>query len=291
MAVLGTVSVRTLPVGGSVAAEAVQLPAGWMLGRRHVILLVHGYNVDQQGAIRSYQAVFTSTLGEVGYVFWPGDARGGIIISTGSYPWQIPGAKQSALRLANLLRGLFGPGGGPIAISLVGHSLGCRLILELLKIVAANAALWPDFRLVALMAAAVPIDLAQIGQELQAGTRLPRSLLIFYSLSDRVLELAFPPGQFAAFLLGFEVEDFSRAIGRYGEPVGLTLNRFPVNLDHWDYWPSQSVATQVSQALGTSGPRALPTVATLSRQGLRPRPLPPVRTLPIRALSSGRFMS
>jgi hypothetical protein len=288
MAFLGTLSVRTLPVGGPVAMEAAQLPAGWMLGHRHVILLVHGYNVDQQHAIQSYQAVFTAALSEVGYFFWPGDASGGTIISTGSYPWEIPRAKESALRLADFLRGLFGPGGGPTAVSLVGHSLGCRVILELLKIVTANPALWPEFRLVSLMAAAVPVDLAQFGADLQPGTRVPRSLQVFYSFSDRTLEFAFPPGQFAAFALGFEVADFGRAIGRYGEPTGLTPDRIPVDLDHGDYWPSQSVADRVSQALGVSGPRPLPGATVLSRQGPPVRSLPPGRSLPSRTLLSGQ---
>src|SRR5262249_11353027 len=105
---------------------------------------------------------------------------------------------------ADFLRGLVGPGGLPLEVSFVGHSLRCRLILETLRNVINKTLPWPIVRFVALMAAAVPIDLVEAGQLLEPAARRPHTLTLFRSLDDDVLKRAFPTGQHAAFKLGLE---------------------------------------------------------------------------------------
>src|SRR5205823_1348216 len=133
-----------------------------------------------------------------------GDARGGWLVSGASYPWEIPSARTSAQRLADFLGTLSGPEGTPSEVSVVAHSLGCRLALEALEEVRRRGLAWPGVRFVAWMAPAVPTALVQAGAPLEAAARFPQTLAVFFSSQDNTLRRAFPPGQRTAYWLGFE---------------------------------------------------------------------------------------
>lgn len=275
MAALGSLSVRTLPVGGPVADGVTDTPRDWLQGRSHVVLLVHGFNVTQTAAVSGY-GQFTGALAEVGHVFWPGDARGGFFISTASYPWDVTSARDSADRLTDFLSTLFGPGGGPSEISFVGHSLGCRLILDALARIADEGLPAPQVRLLAMMAPAVPVDLLEASQSLAPGPTLAQTVQVLHSTDDRVLHYTFAPGQSAAYLMGIEDGDYVEAVGRYGNPPDLNANRFSMSgFDHGDYWPSDLAASIVSQALGAAVAPQMLTRSTPTRS------TPPPRTTPV----------
>jgi hypothetical protein len=307
MAYLGLITVRTLPVGGAVAAAAATPQPGGrsLLGRRHVVLLVHGFNVNQEDAVAGYNRLFTDLPADVAHFLWPGDARGGPVVSGGSYPFQIRSAQESAVRLAELLKGAFGPEGGPASVSLVGHSLGCRLVLELLNQALASPARFPEFSVVALMAAAVPVALVDRGGGLEAAALSARKLALAYSGKDRVLQLAFPEGQTAARLFGYDTGgvfaggNYNLAVGRSGEPTRLPAQRgdmTPFEYGHGDYWgpkrnaldflaPLFDVAVPRTPPVRDTAARTLPAAPALAARAPGASAALPTRALPTRRLS------
>ena len=132
----GELSVRNDPVGGPVLQEVSERPKDWMLGAPRVVLLVHGFNNNQCEACEAFQDFFDLLprgLAKFGRFFWPGDADFGFFqwVDFLSYPTEIPDAKESARVFAeHLLR--FAKLSPHTELFLVGHSMGCRLILEML---------------------------------------------------------------------------------------------------------------------------------------------------------------
>src|SRR5688500_6675870 len=117
-----------------------------------VAFLIHGYNVEQAAAAASYEKLL-KLLGRVGRLppvlennswtlFWPGYASGGLapgklaIRSALSYSEQVPSAYQGATALNDYIDEYSLPGG---QITIIAHSLGCRLTLELLDMYATRS--------------------------------------------------------------------------------------------------------------------------------------------------------
>ena len=228
----------------------------------------HAYTQNLEGVLTSIR------LPELGRFFWPGDSAWGFL-SALSYPWEIGDARQSASRLARFFAGVFGPEGGPTELNFVGHSLGCRLLLEALALVVAGAgAGWPEVRRLCLMAAAVPVELMEATGRLEAAARWSRSLFFLYSPDDAVLHFAFPIGQAAAFALGEEDGLYLTAVGRHGQPSGLTPHRFELSGNgHSDYWSDRRAADIMAAFLGEAVPRELASHGRLMRPEPEARPL------------------
>jgi hypothetical protein len=136
-------------------------------------------------------------------------------------------------------------------VDFIGHSLGCRVVLETLLALRPHAV--PIVRRVALMAAAVPSEMLEPGGRFfplltlmaAEGTRID----VLHSMQDTVLHYAFPPGQ----SLAGGGEGSARALGRYGpSPLmpgfrGTITEREITGAAHGDYWgngkkPPSSVA-------------------------------------------------
>jgi pimeloyl-ACP methyl ester carboxylesterase len=255
------ISVRqpNTPSGGGLAGE-VRLESGFIDGHNEVLILIHGYNNDQDSAHYEYEiflshlgAKFASYTGQPAEFYWPGDTPNRIV-STLSYPNQIHPAIQSGGMLADYLQGRFGPQGGPVVINLVGHSLGCRVVLELL-------ARWtggvpPNIRLgvVALMAAAVLVRHADAGGQLRAASTLSSKSFVLYSQGDSVLRWTFPLGETVA-----GEGDFPSAVGLNGDPSNTWYARLAMAEDgtaynHLSYWEGESAAAAIASALGSATP-------------------------------------
>lgn len=261
-------SVRTVPAGGPVAPE-VQ-PRDFVPLRSRLTLLIHGFNNTQGAADQAYGAFLRLSeleslpgAGQVCRFFWPGDARLGPL-SFLSYPTELAPALDSGARLHAFLQRLPVPGGWPLEVVLVCHSLGNRVGLEILRtcLEAGNPG-GLRFPRACFMAAAVPVFRLEPGGSLERPARSAAPSLVLCSRSDLVLTWAFPLGQTAAGD-GF----FPRAVGREGEPGASLWGQDPLPMPgfgHSDYWTRQESARQVAAYLGRAEARGLPQTAIAPR--------------------------
>jgi pimeloyl-ACP methyl ester carboxylesterase len=226
-------------------------------GCRHLLILVHGFNNSAATAKASFELQlgcleehFRSSPryapDAIAFFHWPGDVGG--VGSLAAYPLDIPRALASAERLADYLKNFPSAANpGALKISLIGHSLGCRLILEMLsKNLPIGLAL--NIEVVSLLAPAVPIELVAAPRKLEVSVRSPRRVLKCYSHQDWALWIGFPQGQQAAFAIREEDEFFGEAVGLYGHPTPMGISIETKN-GHSDYWGDRNVANRFSAAI------------------------------------------
>jgi pimeloyl-ACP methyl ester carboxylesterase len=262
---------------------------GHLDGRGNLIILVHGFNVSRTDALGSYgqfldnlKKKFNTQTAPIAEFLWPGDEPNKII-STLSYPNQIKPAIDSGRALAAFLSGL--QHSGPLVVNLVGHSLGCRVILEMLA--EWTGGLQPNVfvGVVVLMAAAVVVKQVNAGGALRSAATMTLKNSVLYSEGDPVLHWTFPIGETAAGE-GF----FPTAVGRTGGPGATWHSPYPMSHNgvayvHGSYWPGEESATAVAFALGGAPARIT------SENGVVASP-PPVensiasRATPVRNLDS-----
>ena len=262
--VSGVLSVRTECEGGDVATETEINPTFWLDGTTHLVLLIHGFNNDVNEARESFRTMtelLPDRFPKIGWVYWPGDADLGWFdfLDFVSYPTEIIDAQGSAELLAGTLRQFnkLNPGA---EVTLVGHSLGCRLISECLDIMMRQSdSERPSIHAVVFLAAAVPVDLAESGEDLGDALRsLVPEGYVFYSEDDIVLHYAFPAGQTLAAAMGYENEIYLEPVGRHGNPRDV-FPQAPVNCSgngHGSYWNDPKVIWQIADLGGAVLPRA-----------------------------------
>lgn len=228
--------------GGELRANVLQIPA--LDARREAVVLVHGYNNHYGEAGLAYhgfrrcQYAFDSTLADAALeriladAFWPGDAAWGVadLVDFLVYPAAVTTAKEAAPKLADHLRGM----PNLLKVHFIGHSLGCRLILEVIDRLRAHGA--PVIGRVCLMAAAVPVFKVERGDDLADAMQQAEIVLVLYSESDAVLRWTFGPGQtLASGREGF----FPAALGRRHPPPTVAGRIEAVHIHearHSDYW-------------------------------------------------------
>ena len=224
--------------------------------RARIILFVHGYNNDSNDANNSYYTMrknLDDSLRESGLsretrntfqkeiweLYWPGyygiDQPSSVVrlvgekgISTASYSLQVLKAKDWVPKgLAEYLESL-----DPSGVFFVGHSLGCRVVLETIKRLARTNVPVLGFL---LMAGAVPTDLLDEKQDLYAGNGQGKHQYCLFSAEDFVLKACFPPGQILA---GEWPEEggLPVATGRVGQPRSMYAARSNTGLGHSGYW-------------------------------------------------------
>src|SRR2546423_7880077 len=219
--------------------------------RKECLVLVHGFNNTDSEAAAAYfgfrqreKEIFGSPDlkrfdQRFGDTYWPGDADWWSFFDKVDfliYPAAVHTAVKAAQELADLLWQML----NLERVDFVGHSLGCRVILETLPLLRARTL--PMIGRVMLMAAAVPSEMLENGgkfhgllMELAAeGT----TVRVLHSMQDSVLHYAFPPGQ----SLAGGKEASSRALGRLGpSPLmpgyrGTLTEHEIARADHSDYW-------------------------------------------------------
>ena len=285
-----TLSVRILPErGGLVRAtvndkDGLEADGAW----RHLLILVHGFNNAESEATAKYKHYVESVLSlearpsqvlpdAVGLrtAFYGADVAG--------YPVDVERALDTVAPLATYLRRLIAARPGARRISLVGHSLGCRVILETMRRIGPAAG--PPFAVVNLMAAAAPVALAEAGQALATAPMAAATLLKAHSRADWVLWLAFPAGQFAAWTLGFEAAAYGEAIGRHGNPPGFGDAVRREGNGHGDYWTDAVAAGAMLTAMDATL-RDLTAATEIGGRDLVPSGAAETRSLPSRSLPS-----
>jgi pimeloyl-ACP methyl ester carboxylesterase len=237
------------------ATEAAHAP------HSKLILLVHGFNVSEEEAAASYQKFrehFKAQgahilAGQLGEVYWPGDEENKII-STISFPLKVPRAVAVSASFAEYLSARRSPLRQPSQILLIGHSLGCRVILETLNLLVDQKRRSPDIRIF-LMAAGVPIQMVEPKGRLRQAVEFASHAYTFYSDKDKALRV-FPLGQHLA-------EGGNRrqneAVGRNGKPEsGLWTDRYWMEgFDHGHYWSKPDVASLILRKLRKPAPRPI----------------------------------
>jgi len=262
----GDISLRESKKGGDVSERVSLNPARWTECYSRIIILVHGYNNSFCAGCKSY-ADFMKRVPErfprVGRLFWPGDITPSFISGI-SYPHKVGTAKECGEKLADFLAELASRRSVPIEVSFVGHSLGCRVVLETLK-AARRQAVWPSVHAVCLMAAAVPVGLVEPNEEFEEASRGVEHRLVLFSHSDNVLKWAFPVGQaYAALFAGTEDEIYLSAVGLKGRPDSYpTAAAHMRGNGHSDYWSDRRIFRHISPVMGiaveqTVEPRWLP---------------------------------
>jgi len=268
--------------GGGVVDPYYPADSDWLDGKGTALLLVHGYNNSRDAAISSFNTFIAGLEAVTGRsplpwpvfgIQWPGDEPNAVV-GAAVYGSKIGVAKQAADRILYLLRGTFGPGGAPIALHIVGHSLGCRLIANLIDHLADE---WPNINVivdrVTLMAAAVPTDRCQRNGSLRGGIDFANGVSVLYSRGDNVLEFAFPIGQTSGGD-GF----FPVAVGRHGDPSDAWRSRAEMSgakgwYGHSDYWPGSESAAQAAAFM------RLPVPSTIAENAIGSRELPSPNTI------------
>jgi len=233
---------RTSLEGGDLLRPALELPQGASAGRREAVILVHGFNNHYGEAATAYLGfrnqqyrrdpnLLRPTLETVlADSHWPGDAAWGVadLADFLVYPFAVGTAKKAGPVLAELLVGM----PNLEIVHFIGHSLGCRVVLETIRVMSGR----PQIGKVCLMAAAVPVFQVEWGARLESAMTRARQVLVLYSGKDIVLTAAFPPGQFAA---GRGEGFFPTALGheRPSPSVAGAVDAIEIpGARHGDYW-------------------------------------------------------
>jgi hypothetical protein len=216
------------------------------LPRGRTILLVHGFNVSGAKAVRKLNAfrryladAFPPLADETFTSHWPGRHA----LAGAAYPFVIKSAKLTAATFALALeRWHAEPGKRELVI--VAHSLGCRMVLEALKLVDPSVDLHK--LTVVLMAAAVPNEMLAPGKALAGALARPARLYMLHSRRDAVLAGVFRVGQTLA-----REGVLPTAAGLNGCRVSPhVVNRDMSPHGHADYWDDASTAVDLCRLVG-----------------------------------------
>ncbi|MCG8590270.1 MAG: alpha/beta hydrolase [Proteobacteria bacterium] len=175
-----------------------------------IAFLVHGFNVNEARG-RAGLGLLAERLAPAlpGHalvtVLWPGDHWS----RAASYPFEGDDADDSARELAQFIEDLLG---AEQRCSFAAHSLGSRVVMETLKRLPAERV-----GQVCLMAAAIDNDcLVDADAYREAAAHVADRVAVLSSRRDRVLQLAYPLGDFLQSLLFFWRDDPGWALGLRG---------------------------------------------------------------------------
>jgi pimeloyl-ACP methyl ester carboxylesterase len=261
------ISLREQAIGGPVRSRAWLFPTRLLERSRNILLMIHGFNVSLCEAGCAFEK-FEHNLNlfwraRAVSLYWPGDTENWLAFSrvhkggpsrawaAANYPRQIDRAERSSTLLLDSFRRailLRSPAQPKLELTIVAHSLGCRLALEFLRRVADEGLQHLlSIRLTVLMAAAVPRYMVGRGGPLARAIDVPDKVIIYKSNSDLVLAGTFRPGQSLEWSLPHGLNVFRRgAIGRAGCGVrSAKIREIAGEQGHSDYWPDENIAADV----------------------------------------------
>ena len=253
------VDFRASDSGGAVVRGVVRGGAG--LGtefdlRREaaVTFLVHGFNVNRTNGTAGFGRLVQHLplVGDAAYVgiLWPGDQSG---VGPFSYPFEGNDADDSARELTRFISDVIA---GGAVLSFVSHSLGARVVMEVIK--ALRPSDYP-IREVCLMAAALDdFSLAHPKNYLGAVPKT-RRVAVLASRRDMVLRLAYPAGDVLQAFMHFRVDRAGLALGMHGpkpsgaHPIPREVYHEQIpdarGSGHGDYFPRDPISQNQTSAL------------------------------------------
>lgn len=211
---------------------------------KDLLFAVHGFNVNMATGIGQFAQLEAALRLPASATFfgvlWPGDFALPVV----NYPFEAADAVQCGRRLARLCNTRFARAA---SLSFMSHSLGGRLILEAVSGLARKA------RMMCLAAAAVDSDV--LTKQYAAALAKSEKVAVLSSVKDKVLQYAYPGGDFLSDLFGDGDSPFRTALGLKGPRphagASVTDSRIPKALgcDHGHYLPVgaqwQNVASYV----------------------------------------------
>jgi pimeloyl-ACP methyl ester carboxylesterase len=250
--------------GFSPMADDVRIERGRSidLSAPRIVILIHGFQNSPAKAHRSFESFMaalrttawpsdTQRYGEFWEFHWPGD-HPNTAASIATFPVRVPDAIRAGEKLAEFLDGL----AATQEISLVAHSLGCRVALECLHKIRRLGQRYrgPTVVHTFLLAAAVPASLCEPTQRLDRAVG-GRFQYVFHSTKDSALK----PSKFGVgeYLYG----EHGEAVGCRGEPEARWSESHRTKLQHGQYWSSYQVAEVIARIMGPPGNRSLPHAA------------------------------
>lgn len=256
---LNELSVRELSVGGDVI-NVVRYRGLDPRKSERLLILIHGFNVTQARAAETltgfHRRLADSSAGGArslppAWIFyWPGDHEDPLF-SAATYSDRIDTAKLAGERLGKLLTKL----SPHQEVILIGHSLGCRVLLQALSYVAdAHADGTPSAQVImaCLMAAAVPEGRCQGHNQPYRSDVIKPAIHVMYSRDDCVLHRFFPLGQ------KVKGEVMGPAVGYLGgPPERWTEPRRETGLGHGDYLTAPESAAAVAKMIDPTLPQTL----------------------------------
>lgn len=216
-----------------------------------LVILIHGFNVPQERAAESLEGFWRrlrSSLGSRGRklppafaFYWPGSHENWAL-SAATFTARIGVADDAGKLLGTLLTKLR----PSQRVILIGHSLGCRVLLQALTHVADQKAAChtesAEVPVACLLAAAVPVGRCVDGERFSSAV-IKNNVEALHSRSDRVLQFFFAPGQHL-----FE-RDKAEAVGRNGGPPRRWGPRHDMGLGHGHYLTSDRAADEVARII------------------------------------------
>jgi pimeloyl-ACP methyl ester carboxylesterase len=252
---LNEFNVREQPIGGGLLYVVKRRGSRLAYKSLRMIILVHGFDVPQQSAAESLGAFRERLLSRlsgsggaepsVWAFYWPGD------LSRAAFPAAIPRAELAGERLGELLTTL-----DPAQqVVLIGHSLGCRVVLQALHYVAdakAKGRTSADVPLACLLAAAVPIGRCAGNGAPYRREVIKNTVHVLFSRADGTLRSWFRVGQAL-------YENMGEAVGLNGLPGDRWTDPFDTGLKHKDYWSADTSVNKVAEIIAPTRPRGMAT--------------------------------
>jgi len=245
-----------------------------------ITIYVHGFSNDEDKATQRWQIdiwpvikrLISRPTCDVMLFFWPSDADITKVFSAGDYPHRVETAISAGAELAEYLWRISDEGNPKLRVQLVGHSLGCRVVLSAVQHLAERPQKVPVER-VLLMGAAVPEGdctgsgpwPAKVSELFNAppGQRSAENCdVILYSRDDEILKGKFLYGEQKARQKGVGSSD-SPAVGLTGGPGDPGKERWtgevaPCGLKHGDYLVKPSALRYVAAMVGQLVDRPMP---------------------------------
>lgn len=241
-----------------------------------LIFLFHGFNVEKETAKSNQYKPFRENLSNLGIkfniveVYWYEKKSIRLIKQwregMEEYVKQVYNAIDCGIELAEFLVSVLQKVSNKQAneIILIGHSLGCRLIIETI-LNTTNLSIQQRKRLlgsitIMLMGAAIDVSLLN-NQNLSNGISGLRQAIVLYSQNDYVLKFIFPSAEEKIYLEeGINSPNNISAVGLNGEPSQIWHSnkdfleaRIPINyIDHNVYWKKKKTVDRIAQFLGRS---------------------------------------
>ena len=175
------------------------------LSDKRILMLVHGYNNEHDKMCRAYYAIEKNVAkyikNQYGIVIgysWPGGEH--------RLAWWLAkcNADKTAKRLKILIKDILREPSSNIQLDVISHSLGARVILEMLKQLSKENLGWQPVRNYFCMAAAVDNEVLEPNEKFYASTSQVNNIYIFHSKHDQALRSA------------YKLSKFDRALGVYG---------------------------------------------------------------------------